>query len=584
MNKKAIFHLEQNLDDFLHIGPHEKSRILGRNRFDPLSGKKEKEEEDKPVVFLSLWVYTHRGELDDVLSKLNVPYTKDELEEMSIMTFVTKPFATRETINHFDVHVCFRRIRDEGIGPTEQVESPKEFDFFPKLPIEELNQTPVTRWVGGPVFTDVCGFILRSKKEEFSWLPITLRYKIDEKAGVESLFRPFPSDIPLSDNKQTLVSVLSGEADMLLNEEVGPLGLTKGWYRRVLFTPLDTLDTIYDKVFSSSGNEYQEEAWGNYEKLIRYLGKMRSHKDLNRTAITYAIDHMQTSERIAPSRQWVFVTYAPYVIRAKYSANGNTFKNVIFPYGIRVMGGMDEETFLTNPERHTDDGVLVDQSYVIWRPVYITDESMAGYIQKTRGSRFKWTETMDLAEMLWDSSPREDSSPMLVELIGSMYAFRDLAQGSMSSNYAMQYLLWSSDGNYSMLRQTTVPEKMSAFSGAKNAFVPRVTLNIDYTSSNLPFLQKRRYMQESVRVYDPREYEYDLGHRKEMSFEEYVELQDAFAATVKDSWQMPKSLLFADTEDPVSIRMANILEDTEREKLRGFYQAWLNKDPYISPV
>jgi hypothetical protein len=576
MRKTVVFHLEQDLDGPLHIGPRAERERRGRGeRFDPRRKEKE-EEKDESEFFVSIWVYTHQAALVTEASKLTVRFTKDQLNRMSVRSLfdAAKLFSTPGTINHFDVHVCFRRVREEGGEATEIVQSPEEFDFFMKFPTKELNRLPATAYTSGiSPFTDLCGYILRSKTDKLTWLPITMRYTI---WGGETAFDAFPGGPDASEFEAIdyekggleLLLSLTGSKDMLLN---GPTvtNLPRPEYSRVLFKPTDTLDTIYKKIFSSE----EAEAWGNFEEMAGFRYYNMTHEDINRIAIAYAIRHMRTSERIATNVQWIFTTYAPYVVRAKYSA---TRSGLAESYRTPR-----EDSILKNPKAHIGN-VLVDRPYVLWKPVHITGRSMAEYVRNTRGSRVSWFESMDLAEMLMESDPREDSSMMLVELIGDMYMFDGLVPFG-----PLQRALWSSDGNYSMFRQTAVPNKMSEFSGGvyANAMAPSVILNIDYTTSSPSFTEKHYYVpgETDPTVGPPinRKRNVRLGHRQEMSFEEYVRLQDEFEALIKDK-QIPVSLLFADLDDRVSQDMGKNLNDEEQVKQRGFYQAWENRDPYLT--
>jgi len=574
-----VFHIAQDLDGPLRIGPRVKGDRRGRGaRLDPRRKGKE-EEKDEPEFFVSIWVYTHQAALDAEASKLTVRFTKDQLNRMSVRSLfdAAKLFSTPGTINHFDVHVCFRRVRDEGVEATEIIQSPEEFDFFMKFPTKELNRLPATAYTSGvSPFTDLCGYILRSKTDKLAWFPITMRYTI---WGGDAVFDAFPGGPDASEFEAIdyekgglgVVLSLTGSKDMLLN---GPTvtNLPRPEYSRILFNPTDTLDTIYKKIFSSE----EAEAWGNFEEMAAFRYENMTHEDINRIAIAYAIRHMRTSERIATNVQWIFTTYAPYVVRTKYSATrsgiAESFRN----------RNLFEDCIFKNPKAYIDN-VLVDRPYVLWKPVHVTGRSMAEYVRNTRGSRVSWLESMDLAEMLMESDPREDSSMMLVELIGDMYMFDGLVPFGSS-----QRALWSSDGNYSMFRQTAVPEKMSEFSGGVygNAMAPSVILNIDYTTSSPSFTEKHYYIpgDDTTPTVGPqinRKRYVRLGHRQEMSFEEYVRLQDEFEKLIKDK-RIPVSLLFAELDDGVSRDMGKKMNDKEQVKQRGFYQAWENRDPYLT--
>lgn len=585
MRRTALFHLERDLDESLHIGPRVRTGRRGREgRLDP-RGKEREKEKDEPEFFVSIWVYTRGAALDMEASKMNVRFTKDQLSRISVLSLfnAAKLFSTPGTINYFDVHVCFRREREEGGEATEIIHSPEEFDFFMKFPTEELKRLPATAYTSGiSPFTDLCGYILRSKTDKLPWFPITMRYTI---WGGETVFDAFPGGPEASEFEAIdyekggldLILTLTGSKDMLLN---GPTvtNLPRPKYSHVLFNPTDTLDSIYKKIFSSE----EAEAWGNFEEMVAFRYKDITHEDINRMAIAYAIRHMRTSERIATTVQWIFTTYAPYVVRAKYSETRSGLEESINSRaaGIRV------NDLLENPKDYIGN-VLVDQPYVLWKPIHITGESMAEYVRNTRGSRFSWIESMELSEILAESEPREDSSMMLVELFGDMYMFNGLASLNLSTlgrwtEDPLRRILWSSDGNYSMFRQTAVPEKMSKFSGDvyENVMAPSVILNIDYTTSSPSFTEKHYYTPRDMLSVGPQIHwktYVELGHRQEMSFSEYVRLQDEFATLIKDK-RMPVSLLFADLDDKVSRDTAEHSYDKDQKKQRGFYQAWENRD------
>jgi len=452
-------------------------------------------------VYLNIWIYSSDVELDRNVSLRDVMFGAKELTRMSIMTLLKRTvLSTEGSLNYYQVRACFKK---DG---NEEITSPEMVTFYPL--IEDVKSTPASMWVEAPsymplslehetqkfsVFKDLCGYKLISAFP-LPLFPITIHVEHpDIPQLIDSYkYEHVPPYVEIESER-----IFSGKADIMVNfvSRYGPPEDSL-----IEFDPKDSLDEIFRKLFAPQ----KDSKWftGGEEKDIHQFLEGYTYSDkafsINANAVKSAVNKAALAKLVYMIRQyyemekftsmhnsryftaeWTFRTYAPYVVRAKYSIYSHDLPGgrIYDSYGgIYDSVNRAVKTIIRAvrahrpaPSRYPDSHIAINRTkvllnpvdyksvdpnlkmlrnevFVIWRPVHITERSMKAYLRK-----------QDRVQGMGRGLEKEnDISPTIADILSNFSAPSKVANRSVlhvrrsfhkSSLDNDKYILWSNTDN-----------------------------------------------------------------------------------------------------------------------------------------
>lgn len=437
-------------------------------------------------------------------------------------------------------------------------------------------------------------------------------------------------------------------------------------YPKIEFAPKDSLNDIYNMLFHPdriSGSKGLNWFSRGFEKdvvqLIKQIKKYRTYyrgvnvkmeylwsRAVSRAALGTMVYHMRAAEKNGDDKfrsNWFFYAYAPYVVRAGYSIKstdlpgGNQYRKVAKILRAYIIGDEFIELEMTRDQIPDADiaiakkraSVLMDpekakefadvpmrrgETYTLWRPVRITQESMEEYVAERRSE----------GTQRGHSLPVNDTSPSISEILSdfktpaSMQTRRSpfgAVRPGLTKDFD-RYLLWSNTDaanfplklesgdlsdphrvGFALLRQTNPPIKLSEAYGdikfsptplpegvgfvfgtqedvmermatTRATFLPHIMLHLDFKNEDIIYHNKENVLGsvltdewKTLNDMYPEYTEFD----KEISFSEYVRLQNEYEKVTKTS--MPINLMLSEEE------IRNIPKYSNRHAIENFMGA-----------